>query len=95
MLIGLQSRFVLCRAAFQYGVKMNDGRKTRRQAGANKEKAKLDREWQQISQVFKQLTDLFSNPSLLTLIDSSQEEIRKIGCVSCLIFLPPSAWARG
>ena len=29
---------------------MNDGRKTRRQ-GAKNEKAKLDREWQQISQV--------------------------------------------
>lgn len=40
----------LLRAAFQYGVKMNDGRKTRRQ-GAKNEKAKLDREWQQISQV--------------------------------------------
>ena len=38
------------RAAFQYGVKMNDGRKTRRQ-GVKNEKAKLDREWQQISQV--------------------------------------------
>ena len=29
---------------------MNDGRKTRRQ-GVKNEKAKLDREWQQISQV--------------------------------------------
>lgn len=29
---------------------MNDGRKTRRQ-GVKDEKAKLDREWQQISQV--------------------------------------------
>lgn len=39
-----------CRAAFQYGVKMSDGRKTRRQ-GAKNDKAKLNREWQQISQV--------------------------------------------
>jgi IK cytokine len=42
------------RAAFQYGVKMNDGRKTRRFGGLNdkaKEKAKLNREWQQISQI--------------------------------------------
>ena len=38
------------RAAFQYGVKMNDGRKTRRQ-GVKNEKAKINREWQQISQV--------------------------------------------
>lgn len=41
---------VTCRAAFQFGVKMNDGRKTRRQ-GVKNDKAKLDREWQQISQV--------------------------------------------
>ena len=42
------------RAAFQYGVKMNDGRKTRRYGGLSdkaREKAKLNREWQQISQV--------------------------------------------
>ena len=60
-----------CRAAFQYGVKMNDGRKTRRQQGrANKEKAKLDRKWQQISQVrgfapviFCTVSMLFVDPS--------------------------------
>ena len=39
-----------CRAAFQYGVKMSDGRKTCRQ-GAKNDKVKLNREWQQISQV--------------------------------------------
>lgn len=44
------------RAAFQYGVKMSEGRKTRRFGGGSvsgkaKEKAKLDREWQQISAV--------------------------------------------
>ena len=57
------------RAAFQYGVKMNDGRKTRRQTGANKEKAKLDREWQQISQVNGQLFQLLAiktNPLFLS-----------------------------
>lgn len=50
----LLSCLLSCRAAFQYGVKMNDGRKTRRYGGLNdkaKEKAKLNREWQQISQV--------------------------------------------
>ena len=47
----------LCRAAFQYGVKMNDGRKTRRFGGLSdkaREKAKLNREWQKISQVYMQ-----------------------------------------
>lgn len=43
------------RAAFQYGVKMSEGRKTRRfgggMTGKAKEKAKLNREWQQISAV--------------------------------------------
>lgn len=47
---------VFYRAAFQYGVKMSEGRKTRRfgggaVSGKAKEKAKLDREWQQISAV--------------------------------------------
>ena len=49
------------RAAFQYGVKMNDGRKTRRFGGLSdkaREKAKLNREWQQISQVRKVYTYL-------------------------------------
>lgn len=39
-----------CRAAFQFGIKMSEGRKTRR-AGPKDEKAKLDRDWQKISQV--------------------------------------------
>lgn len=39
------------RAAFQYGVKMADGRKTRRAAGKKDDKAKLDRELQKINQV--------------------------------------------
>ena len=38
------------RAAFQFGVKMSDGRKTRR-TGPKDEKAKLDRDWNKISQV--------------------------------------------
>jgi hypothetical protein len=40
------------RAAFQYGVKMSDGRKTRR-AGPKDEKAKLDRELQQINRIIE------------------------------------------
>ena len=38
------------RAAFQYGVKMSDGRKTRR-AGPKDEKAELDRQWQKIQNI--------------------------------------------
>ena len=38
------------RAAFQYGVKMADGRKTRR-AGPKDEKAELDRQWQKIQNI--------------------------------------------
>lgn len=38
------------RAAFQFGVKMSDGRKTRR-TGPKDEKSKLDRDWNRISQV--------------------------------------------
>ena len=38
------------RAAFQYGVKMADGRKTRR-TGPKDEKAQLDREWQKIQNI--------------------------------------------
>ena len=43
--------FFLSRAAFQFGIKMSEGRKTRR-AGPKDEKAKLDRDWQKISQVW-------------------------------------------
>ena len=39
-----------CRAAFQYGVKMADGRKTRR-TGPKDEKKELDREWQKIQNI--------------------------------------------
>ncbi|CAF1001705.1 unnamed protein product [Didymodactylos carnosus] len=38
------------KAAFQYGVKMSDGRKTRK-SGPQDEKQKLEREWQQISKI--------------------------------------------
>ena len=43
--------FVPHRAAFQYGLKMSDGRKTRRYPKGGDEKAKLDREWQKISAI--------------------------------------------
>merc|ERR1712110_1266624 len=37
------------KAAFQYGVKMAEGRKTRGKVGQKNEKAKLDKEWNKIS----------------------------------------------
>ena len=41
------------RAAFQFGVKMNEGRKTRRGQGEQKEKAKIEKEWTQISKIIE------------------------------------------
>nr|XP_058968623.1 protein Red-like [Pocillopora verrucosa] len=46
----MESREALPKAAFQFGIKMSEGRKTRR-AGPKDEKAKLDRDWQKISQM--------------------------------------------
>ena len=44
------SKEAMPKAAFQYGMKMSDGRKTRGQkVGAKNEKAKLDKEWNKIS----------------------------------------------
>ncbi len=39
----------LPKAAFQYGVKMAEGRKTRGKVTAKNDKAKLDKEWNKIS----------------------------------------------
>lgn len=44
-----QMSFIL-RAAFQYGIKMSEGRKTRRFKETN-DKAELDRQWKKISAV--------------------------------------------
>jgi len=46
----MSSKEALPKAAFQYGVKMADGRKTRR-AGPKDEKKELDREWQKIQNI--------------------------------------------
>jgi len=43
------SKEAMPKAAFQYGMKMSDGRKTRGKIGQKNEKAKLDKEWNQIS----------------------------------------------
>ncbi|XP_075257873.1 protein Red-like [Convolutriloba macropyga] len=48
----MSSKEALPKAAFQFGVKMNDGRKTRKQhVGPKDEKKALDREWEQISKI--------------------------------------------
>ena len=43
------SKEAMPNAAFQYGIKMSDGRKTKGKIGAKNEKAKLDKEWNKIS----------------------------------------------
>eukprot|EP00111_Clytia_hemisphaerica_P003679 TCONS_00010526-protein len=47
----MEKREAMPKAAFQFGIKMNEGRKTRSRPGAMSEKQKLDREWQQISNI--------------------------------------------
>lgn len=47
----MSSKEALPKAAFQYGVKMQDGRKTRKHKTEKNEKAELDREWQQIQNI--------------------------------------------
>ena len=43
----------LPKAAFQYGLKMADGRKTRKHNRERNEKAELDREWQKIQNIIQ------------------------------------------
>ncbi|KAI0987885.1 hypothetical protein GJ496_005771 [Pomphorhynchus laevis] len=47
------------KAAFQYGVKMADGRKTRRLHSQLDDKRKLDREWQQITKIIEKRKAVF------------------------------------
>ena len=56
----LISCYLFDRAAFQYGVKMNDGRKTRR-AGPKDEKKELDREWQKIQNIMQKRKQMGSS----------------------------------
>uniref|UniRef100_A0A182NNA6 RED-like N-terminal domain-containing protein n=1 Tax=Anopheles dirus TaxID=7168 RepID=A0A182NNA6_9DIPT len=51
----MSSKEALPKAAFQYGVKMQDGRKTRKHKTEKNEKAELDREWQQIQNIIQKL----------------------------------------
>lgn len=47
----MSTKEALPKAAFQYGVKMQDGRKTRKNKTEKSEKAELDREWQKIQSI--------------------------------------------
>jgi IK cytokine len=50
----MSNKEALPKAAFQFGVKMNDGRKTRKNTKSEKnEKAQLDRQWQQIQAIMQ------------------------------------------
>jgi len=54
----MENREAMPKAAFQFGIKMHEGRKTRSRPGQMSEKQKLDREWQQISSLIsKRKTD--------------------------------------
>ncbi|VDN53962.1 unnamed protein product [Dracunculus medinensis] len=48
----MESKEAMPKAAYQFGVKTNDGRKTRK-SGADKEKHKLDREYSQITKILE------------------------------------------
>jgi hypothetical protein len=54
----------LFRAAFQYGIKMSEGRKTRRFKETN-DKAELDRQWKKISAVSRLFLSFFLSFLLL------------------------------
>lgn len=48
----MSNKEALPKAAFQFGVKMGDGRKTRKgQKSEKNEKQQLDRQWQQIQSI--------------------------------------------
>ncbi|XP_005178671.2 protein Red [Musca domestica] len=49
----MSTKEALPKAAFQYGVKMQDGRKTRKNKTEKSEKAELDREWQKIQGIIQ------------------------------------------
>ena len=50
----MSNKEALSKAAFQFGVKMNDGMKTRTGAKSEEnEKQQLDKQWQQIQQIMQ------------------------------------------
>ncbi|XP_012288594.1 protein Red [Orussus abietinus] len=61
----MNNKEALPKAAFQYGVKMADGRRTRKYNKEKNEKAELDREWQKIQNIMnkrKPVTGLDGGP---------------------------------
>uniref|UniRef100_A0A8C5M6K0 IK cytokine n=1 Tax=Leptobrachium leishanense TaxID=445787 RepID=A0A8C5M6K0_9ANUR len=65
----MNNKEALPKAAFQYGIKMSEGRKTRRFKETN-EKAELDRQWKKISAVSLSAACLFRFPSQIIKIHS-------------------------
>lgn len=49
----MNSKEALPKAAFQYGVKMADGRRTRKHNKEKNERAELDREWNKIQNIIQ------------------------------------------
>lgn len=49
----MNNKEALPKAAFQYGVKMADGRRTRTKAKEKNEKQQLDREWNKIQNIIQ------------------------------------------
>ncbi|XP_071950668.1 protein Red-like [Antedon mediterranea] len=47
----MNNKEAMPKAAFQFGLKMSEGRKTRRVGGQKNEKAELDKEWNKIQQI--------------------------------------------
>ncbi|KRX64275.1 Transcription initiation factor TFIID subunit 5 [Trichinella sp. T9] len=75
-------------AAFQYGVKMNDGRRTRKLPGTRSEKddkAKINRQWQQITQILSKRKE-FSETANGTIDLQNIADVDDQMIVKCLNF---------
>lgn len=76
----MSTKEALPKAAFQYGVKMQDGRKTRKNKIEKNEKAELDREWQKI-----QVTNTYSVRRILNLKNTKILNLNTIFLFSCRV----------
>lgn len=74
-------KFFPLRAAFQYGIKMSEGRKTRRFKETN-EKAELDRQWKKISAVSSDKRTSCTIASVITPCLSSQRNTLTVQSLS-------------
>uniref|UniRef100_A0A4W6E7V8 IK cytokine n=1 Tax=Lates calcarifer TaxID=8187 RepID=A0A4W6E7V8_LATCA len=77
----MNNKEALPKAAFQYGIKMSEGRKTRRFKETN-EKAELDRQWKKISAIIEKRKKMEADGSVLPVVThhhllSQSEESRK------------------